>query len=332
MTAAWMWARSELRARWRSWVILGLLAGATFGLAAAGLGRCAPHVGRAPPLHRGVARPDRRGPGQRSVVRRRQASRGRRAARGDRDLPVPDRRSRSTPSRAAERRSVCIPTTAASARLLAAESSSTVAWPIRRAPTRSSSTRTSTPRSHLGIGSTMTLGADDLAAGRIATLRPGWFARGVEPELPQKLRVVGISKSVDSEQNCAPSAGFYAKYGSRLAGFVNEFIDAAPRRSRPSAVPRRRATHRRASRERRELRAARGDPEDPEHPPRRAGRPAPLRARGARRRRRARRAGAGPRGERGRGRHADVAGDRRRPPHRGARARAARRAQRRRRS
>src|SRR5690348_3462979 len=36
MTAAWMWARSELRGRWRSWVVLGLLAGATFGLAAAG--------------------------------------------------------------------------------------------------------------------------------------------------------------------------------------------------------------------------------------------------------------------------------------------------------
>src|SRR5436190_14859075 len=31
-----MWARSELRGRWRSWVVLGLLAGATFGLAAAG--------------------------------------------------------------------------------------------------------------------------------------------------------------------------------------------------------------------------------------------------------------------------------------------------------
>ena len=42
-------------------------------------------------------------------------------------------------------------------------------------------------------------------------------------------------------------------------------------------------------------------------------RPAPLRARGPHRRRRARRAGAGPRGERGRGRHADVAGHRRRP-------------------
>src|SRR5215813_6352680 len=31
-----MWGRSELRARWRSWVVLGLLAGVTFGLAAAG--------------------------------------------------------------------------------------------------------------------------------------------------------------------------------------------------------------------------------------------------------------------------------------------------------
>src|SRR5690242_18419018 len=36
MTAAWIWGRSELRGRWRSWVVLGLLAGVTFGLAAAG--------------------------------------------------------------------------------------------------------------------------------------------------------------------------------------------------------------------------------------------------------------------------------------------------------
>jgi len=37
MTAAWFWARAELRARWRSWVVLGLLAGATAGLVAAGI-------------------------------------------------------------------------------------------------------------------------------------------------------------------------------------------------------------------------------------------------------------------------------------------------------
>lgn len=34
MTAAWPWGRSELRARWRSWVVLGLLAGAPLALVA----------------------------------------------------------------------------------------------------------------------------------------------------------------------------------------------------------------------------------------------------------------------------------------------------------
>ena len=37
MTAAWLWARAELRARWRSWVVLGVLAGATAGIVAAGV-------------------------------------------------------------------------------------------------------------------------------------------------------------------------------------------------------------------------------------------------------------------------------------------------------
>ena len=67
-----------------------------------GLGRRPPHVGRASPLHRGVARPDRRGPGQRSVVRRRAAGEGRRAPRGHRDVSVPDRdRARAEAGRAA---------------------------------------------------------------------------------------------------------------------------------------------------------------------------------------------------------------------------------------
>ncbi len=37
MTAPWFWARAELRARWRSWVVLGLLTGATAGLVTAGV-------------------------------------------------------------------------------------------------------------------------------------------------------------------------------------------------------------------------------------------------------------------------------------------------------
>ena len=37
MTAVWLWTRADLRQRWRSWVVLGLLAGATVGLAMAGV-------------------------------------------------------------------------------------------------------------------------------------------------------------------------------------------------------------------------------------------------------------------------------------------------------
>src|SRR5690349_1263021 len=37
VTAMWMWARADLRRRWRSWVVLGLLAGITVGIAAAGV-------------------------------------------------------------------------------------------------------------------------------------------------------------------------------------------------------------------------------------------------------------------------------------------------------
>src|SRR5262249_46297751 len=37
MTAAWIWVRSDLRRRWRSWVVLGLLAGVSVGLACAGV-------------------------------------------------------------------------------------------------------------------------------------------------------------------------------------------------------------------------------------------------------------------------------------------------------
>ena len=37
MTAAWLWVRADLRRRWRSWVVLGILAGISVGLACAGV-------------------------------------------------------------------------------------------------------------------------------------------------------------------------------------------------------------------------------------------------------------------------------------------------------
>ena len=237
MTAAWMWGRSELRARWRSWVVLGLLAGVTFGLAAAGLGRRPPHVGRASELHRGPAeRARRRRPGQRPVVRRGEAAAGRRAARG----AAPSIRSWS-PSRstveADERR-----------RRARAEPQADDAscWPAviiegRMAdPARADEVvvdQNMQRKYGLDIGKTMTLVADTRRRRRSRSCRPGLLPPRRRSELLQTLHVVGITKSVDSEENWMPSAGFYAKYGDRLAGFVNQFVDAAPRRGRPPEAP-----------------------------------------------------------------------------------------------
>ena len=150
----------------------------------------------------------------------------------------------------------------------------------------------------------------------IAHAPPGLVPPGVDPNFQQTLRVVGIAKSVDSSLNWTPSGGFYAKYGNRLVGFVNEFVTLRAGRSRPPAVRARRRTHRRASDQRRGLRAAHGHPEDQEHHARGTRRTAPLRAGGADRRRRARRPGAGARRQRRRRRSRHVARARRRPPDR----------------
>jgi ABC-type lipoprotein release transport system permease subunit len=75
----------------------------------------------------------------------------------------------------------------------------------------------------LNVGSTVTI-SQHVAPEDVAQLPPGMAPRGVDLNFDQKLKVVGISKSVDSEENWTPSAGFYAEYGNRLAGFTNAFV------------------------------------------------------------------------------------------------------------
>ncbi len=41
----------------------------------------------------------------------------------------------------------------------------------------------------------------------------------------QRMKVVGIAKSVSSDLAWTPSSGFYAKYGSHMPSLVNEFVD-----------------------------------------------------------------------------------------------------------
>jgi hypothetical protein len=77
-------------------------------------------------------------------------------------------------------------------------------------------------RFHMHIGSTMTISQSATPAD-IAHAPPGLVPHGIDLNFRQTLRVVGIAKSVDSSLNSTPSGGFYAKYGNRLVGFVNEF-------------------------------------------------------------------------------------------------------------
>jgi hypothetical protein len=76
----------------------------------------------------------------------------------------------------------------------------------------------------LDIGSTLTI-AQHATPEELAKLPPGLLPPGADPNFEQQLHVVGIIKSVDTEENWTPSAGFYAKYGTRLAGFTNQFIN-----------------------------------------------------------------------------------------------------------
>jgi ABC-type lipoprotein release transport system permease subunit len=76
---------------------------------------------------------------------------------------------------------------------------------------------------NLILGATMTI-RQSISREEAASIPPAMLARGVDPNFEQKLRVVGIIKSVDEELNYVLSSGFYAKFGHRLPGLVNEFV------------------------------------------------------------------------------------------------------------
>jgi ABC-type antimicrobial peptide transport system permease subunit len=76
---------------------------------------------------------------------------------------------------------------------------------------------------HLDLGDTISV-SQSIPPEALAQIPPQMLPRGADPNFEQKLRIVGIAKSVDSEENWTPSAGFYAKYGGRMPGFVNEFV------------------------------------------------------------------------------------------------------------
>ncbi len=221
MTAAWMWARVELRTRWRAWIVLGMLTGATFGLAAAGVAGARRTTVAVP---RFVA-----------------ASHVPTAAVLAND-PAYDAAERARVAALPEVRQVfpfevtvgielepsggdtdgLVPASGPAGTLLegviikgrAANPSKADEIVIDQNMARAT---------HRHIGSTMTI-TQEASPAELAQLPPGLLAPGVNPNFRQTLRVVGIAKSVDSSLNWSTSGGFYAKYGHRLVGFLNEFV------------------------------------------------------------------------------------------------------------
>jgi ABC-type lipoprotein release transport system permease subunit len=221
MTAAWMWGRSELRARWRSWVVLGLLAGATFGLAAAGWAG-ARRTSVALPNYV-AAQPN--APDAAALV----------------NDPTFDAPKRAKMQALPEVETV-YPFVVAVALdvkplpdeggLIPAAQNSTEFFgsPLVQGRMADASRpdeilvdQNLRRKYHLDIGSTMTL-SQHATPQEMAQLPPGLLPRGADPNFSQTMHVVGIIKSVDTEESWVPSAGFYNKYGNRLAGFTNAFV------------------------------------------------------------------------------------------------------------
>jgi hypothetical protein len=219
VTAAWLWGRSELRARWRSWVILGVLAGATFGLAAAGFAG-ARRTSVALPRYREVTHfptaallandPSFDAAKQREVAELPEVQR-----------VYPFLIAITLVDKPINDGGGLIPTTDASAQLFALP----LVEGRRTNPARADEVvvdQNLQRKFELDLGATITLG-QSIPEEAITSIPPGMLAHAVDPNFEQKLTVVGISKSVNDDPSWAPSAGFYAKYGHRLAGFVNEF-------------------------------------------------------------------------------------------------------------
>ena len=220
MTAAWLWALAEMRQRWRSWVVLGLLTGATAGLAMAGIAGARRTANAVPGYNAAAGLFDAavlaNDPGFDAAQRRAVAA-----------LPdviaaypfaVPFALDTESPKTLG---GTLLPTTPASARLL----SGVIVEGRRTDPAKSDEAvidQNISRRFHLEIGSTL-VAVQSVPAEARSQFPAGILPRG-DLNFRVKFRVVGISKSVSSETDWSPSSGFYEEYGPRIVNFVNMFV------------------------------------------------------------------------------------------------------------
>jgi hypothetical protein len=216
-----MWARVELRTRWKAWLLLGILAGVTVGVAAAGWAGARRTERAVPDAVHAIALPTAAilandpgfGPEPRAAVA---ALPG---VKQTLDFEVAFT-ARIYRPRAARDVGGLLPIGAEAMRFFARP---LVAgrMPDPRRADEATVNEVMRDRYGLDIGSTIVFGQDAVAADQ---LPPGTGPADRAPRIRQRMRVVGISKSVSSDPDWTPSAGYLAKYGGQVPGVVNQFV------------------------------------------------------------------------------------------------------------
>lgn len=220
MTAVGLWVRADLRRRWRSWVVLGILAGISVGLACAGVAGARRTESALPRLEKVGKLPD--------------------AALLAND-PAFDEAKQAAVAKLPEVKLVIpflVPFAVKVSKPRGAEGGllpidpSTIGRFINplvagRAPNPHRADEivvNENMRDQFGldIGSTMTYIQDPIPPE--AGLPPELIPSG-DMRIRQTMRVVGISKATNDDDDSAPSTGFYAKYKDRLVGVTNMFVD-----------------------------------------------------------------------------------------------------------
>jgi hypothetical protein len=218
MTATWMWVRADLRRRWRSWVVLGILSGVSVGLACAGVAGARRAERVVPVLARASHVPDA------AILANDPTFDAATRARIDR---LPEVRE-SFPFMVSflletNRKGLEPPLVPTARRSLPGVVGVVVQGraPNPDRPDEITVNETVRDRFGLHIGSTYTLTQAPPPANSFAFPLPPKASVPIR----QRMRVVGITKATGDDQDSAPSSGFYTKYRDQLVGFTNEFVD-----------------------------------------------------------------------------------------------------------
>ena len=228
-----MWARAELRARWKAWILLGLLAGVTVGIAAAGFAGARRTANAVPNMvaagHVPSAAILANDPTFDAAARARVAA-----------LPgvthaypfvVGVAAEVLSPPGLGDASSSLFPASAAAEPVLVGVLLEGRLPDPKRADEVVVDENTR-HRFHLDIGSTMVVAQ---SAASVTEIPPRFRPPGGLASFRLRMRVVGIAKSVSSDLSWTPSSAVFAKYGAHMPPVVNMFVDL---RHGDAALPR----------------------------------------------------------------------------------------------